>query len=238
MNAFTDINFGDAALQDTGIARKALHEEVADRLRVLIMQGDLQPGERLNERVLCERLNVSRTPMREAMKVLATEKLVELSPNRGATVVKLVARDVMQLFEVMASLEGLSGELAARHHTKQQLDEIRALHFEMLAAHARRDLPNYYRLNKSIHEAINYCAGNDVLVDTYRSVNTRIQHLRFKSNFVQEKWDQAVKEHEAMLKALTERDEKTMRALLEQHLLNKRDAVIEGIKNQQQDITA
>ena len=108
----------------------------------------------------------------------------------------------------------------------------------VLAAHARRDLPNYYRLNKSIHEAINLCTGNDVLVDTYRSVNTRIQHLRFKSNFVQEKWDQAVKEHDAMLKTLTERDEKKMRALLEQHLLNKRDAVIEGIKNQQQDITA
>jgi DNA-binding GntR family transcriptional regulator len=237
MNAITDSYLSDTASQDTGIARKALHEEVADRLRVLIMQGDLQPGERLNERVLCERLNVSRTPMREAMKVLATEKLVELSPNRGAAVIRLSARDVMQLFEVMAALEGLSGELAAKHHTKAQLDEIRALHFEMLAAHARRDLPNYYRLNKSIHEAINQCAGNDVLVDTYRSVNTRIQHLRFKSNFVQEKWDAAVREHEAMLKALTERDEKTLRALLEQHLLNKRDAVIEGIKSQQQNIT-
>jgi DNA-binding GntR family transcriptional regulator len=170
--------------------------------------------------------------------VLATEKLVELNPNRGVSVVRLAARDVMQLFEVMAALEGLSGELAARHHSKEQLDEIRALHFEMLAAHARRDLPNYYRLNKSIHEAINACAGNDVLVDTYRSVNTRIQHLRFKSNFVQEKWDAAVREHELMLKALTERDEKLLRSLLEQHLLNKRDAVIEGIKNQQQDITA
>jgi DNA-binding GntR family transcriptional regulator len=77
-----------------------------------------------------------------------------------------------------------------------------------------------------------------VLMDTYRSVNTRIQHLRFKSNFVQEKWDQAVKEHEAMVKALTDRDERAMRGLLEQHLLNKRDAVIEGIKNQQQNITA
>jgi DNA-binding GntR family transcriptional regulator len=233
MNAITENHL---IPDELGISRKALHEEVADRLRTMLMQGDLQPGERLNERVLCERLNVSRTPMREAMKVLATEKLIELSPNRGATVVRLSARDVLQLFEVMAALEGLSGELAARHHTMAELAEIKALHFEMLAAHARLDLPNYYRLNRSIHEAINRCAGNDVLIATYSSVNTRIQHLRFKSNFVQSKWDAAVREHEAMLAALTQRDEKTLKSLLEQHLRNKRDAVLENIVEQQTNI--
>jgi DNA-binding GntR family transcriptional regulator len=230
MNALTEANDSktDFSLND-GIARKALHEEVAERLRTMLMQGELQPGERLNERLLCERLKVSRTPMREAMKVLATERLVELNPNRGATVVRLTARDVRQLFDVMASLEGLSGELAARNHSREALDEIKALHFEMLAAHARRDLSNYYRLNRAIHEAINRSAGNDVLIDTYAAVNTRIQHLRFKSNFVQEKWDAAVKEHELILQALIARDETNLRALLEQHLKNKRDAVIQSM---------
>jgi DNA-binding GntR family transcriptional regulator len=195
------------------------------------MQGDLQPGERLNERVLCERLEVSRTPMREAMKVLATEKLIELSPNRGASVALLSKTDVTQLFEVMAALEGLSGELAAKLHTKKQLDEIKALHFEMLAAHIRRDLPNYYRLNRAIHEAINACAGNQVLSDTYRTVNTRIQHLRFKSNFNVDKWNAAVDEHEQMMVALSARDAQGLRRLLEQHLRNKRDAVLEAFES-------
>jgi DNA-binding GntR family transcriptional regulator len=195
------------------------------------MQGDLQPGERLNERVLCERLEVSRTPMREAMKVLATEKLIELSPNRGASVALLSKTDVTQLFEVMAALEGLSGELAAKLHTSKQLDEIKALHFEMLAAHIRRDLPNYYRLNRAIHEAINACAGNQVLSDTYRTVNTRIQHLRFKSNFNVDKWNAAVDEHEQMMVALSARDAQGLRQLLERHLRNKRDAVLEAFES-------
>ncbi len=214
---------------DTLTSRGVLHEEVADRLRLLITEGALIPGERLNERVLCERLQVSRTPMREAMKVLATEKLIELSPNRGASVAKLSAIDVRQLFEVMAALEGLSGELAAKYRTREQLDEVRALHFEMLAAHTRRDLPNYYRLNRAIHELINLCANNQVLTDTYSAVNTRIQHLRFKSNFNQDKWDAAVSEHEAMLVALQLADGAKLRRLLEQHLMNKRDAVLESI---------
>ena len=211
------------------VPRKPLHEEVAERLRLLITEGQLVPGERLNERVLCERLNVSRTPMREAMKVLATEKLIELSPNKGASVTQLFAKDVQQLFDVMAALEGLSGELAARHHTQAQADEIRALHYEMMGAHARRDLPNYYRLNRAIHEAINGSAANEVLTQTYSSVNTRIQHVRFKSNFNTEKWDAAMKEHEHILQAFLHRDEKLLRALLEAHLRNKRDAVLETL---------
>lgn len=226
-NPKTNILAFPSAAGDDGPNRKALHEDVADRLRLLIMEGDLQPGERLNERVLCERLEVSRTPMREAMKVLATERLIELNPNRGASVAVLSRIDVEQLFEVMAALEGLSGELAARLHTPVQLDEIKALHFEMLAAHIRRDLPNYYRLNRAIHEAINACAGNQVLTDTYRTVNTRIQHLRFKSNFNLDKWNAAVAEHEQMMLALCARDERSLRGLLEQHLRNKREAVLE-----------
>ena len=212
------------------VPRKSLHEEVAERLRQLITEGQLLPGERLNERVLCERLNVSRTPMREAMKVLATEKLIELSPNKGASVIQLTPKDIQQLFEVMAALEGLSGEVAARNHAQSDADEIRALHFEMMGAHARRDLPNYYRLNRAVHEAINCSAGNQVLTETYQSVNTRIQHLRFKSNFNTDKWNAAMKEHEHILQAFLRRDGQLLKALLEAHLRNKRDAVLETLQ--------
>src|SRR5690606_10190538 len=90
------------------IGRRALHQEVAERLRGLLTEGKLAPGERLNERVLCEQLKVSRTPLREALKVLATERLVELSPNRGARVVALSRSAVAELFELMAALEGLA----------------------------------------------------------------------------------------------------------------------------------
>ncbi len=208
------------------IARRALHEAVADRLRVLLTEGGLAPGSRLNERVLSERLRVSRTPLREAFKVLAAERLIELSPNRGASVVALSRADAEQLFELMGALEGLSGQLAAERRTEAELAEIRALHFEMLAAHARRDLPGYYALNRRIHQAINRCARNAALNETYDSVNTRIQHLRFRSNFNHEKWDHAVQEHQAMLDALQAGDGAALRSVLEIHLRNKRDAVL------------
>jgi DNA-binding GntR family transcriptional regulator len=212
------------------IARRPLHEEVADRIRELITEGAIVPGARLNERVLSEQLKVSRTPLREAFKVLAAERLIELHPNRGASVAVLSLSDVDHLFEVMAALEGLSGELAAQRRTDAELDEIQALHFEMLAAHARRDLPAYYRLNRAIHEMINRCARNPVLAETYDSVNLRIQNLRFRSNFNREKWDSAVVEHAAMIDALVRSDGAALRALLEQHLRHKRDAVLEELR--------
>ena len=217
----------NSLVQSLEIDRRPLHEEVADRLRAMITEGGLAPGARLNERVLCERLRVSRTPLREAFKVLAAERLVELSPNRGASVVALSRSDVEQLFELMGALEGLAGQLAAERRTDAELAEIRALHFEMLAAHARRDLPAYYALNRRIHVAISRCARNDMLAETYDSVNTRIQNLRFRSNFNQDKWNHAVREHQQMLEALETGNGSALRALLETHLRNKRDAVLE-----------
>ncbi len=207
-------------------AGKLLHADVAARLRAMILTGELPPGSRLNERVLCDSLHVSRTPLREAYRVLAAQRLVQLHPHRGATVVALSERDIRDLFEVMIGLEGQCGRLAAIRATDQQIDEIRALHFEMLAAHARRDLPAYYDLNQRIHRAISLAADNPALSETYEAVNIRIQHLRFRSNFNRDKWDAAVVEHGNIIDALGARDAPRMQQLLEAHLLNKRDTIL------------
>ena len=146
------------------ISRATLHDQVSARLRAMLVEGHIAPGAKLNERELCEQLQVSRTPLREAIKLLAAEGLADLLPNRGAVAVKLGEADVVNTFEVLASLEGLSGELAAQRITAAQLAEIRALHYEMLACFTRRDLSGYYRLNAQIHSAINAAAANPVLV--------------------------------------------------------------------------
>lgn len=207
-------------------AGQLLHEDVAARLRAMILTGELPPGGRLNERVLCDSLRVSRTPLREAFRVLAAQRLVQLHPHRGASVVALSERDIRDLFEVMIGLEGQCGRLAALRATDQQITEIRALHFEMLAAHARRDLPSYYELNQRIHRAISIAADNPALSETYEAVNIRIQHLRFRSNFNRDKWDAAVVEHSDIIDALGARDAGRMQQLLETHLLNKRDTIL------------
>jgi DNA-binding GntR family transcriptional regulator len=168
--------------------------------------------------------------LREAIKMLAAEGLVELLPNRGAIAVELSEADVLNTFEVMAGLESQSGELATQRITDAELAEIKAMHFEMMAAYTRRDLSNYYRLNALIHQAINAAAKNPVLANTYAQVNARLQALRFRSNQDEEKWKNAVREHEQMIAALTARDAQAMRAVLLAHLYNKRDVVISQLR--------
>jgi len=212
------------------IPRAALHEQVAQRLRQMLVEGRIAPGAKLNERELAEGLNVSRTPLREAIKMLAAEGLVELLPNRGAIAVSLTEDDILNTFEVMAGLEGQAGELAAQRVTPEELAEIQAMQFEMMAAYTRRDLSAYYAINARIHAAIAAAAKNPVLVAVYQQVNARLQALRFRSNQDGEKWKRAVKEHEKMIEALVAHDGNAMREILQQHLRNKRDVVLEQLR--------
>ena len=197
----------------------------------MLLENRIAPGAKLNERELSEVLNVSRTPLREAIKMLASEGLVELLPNRGAIAVELSETDVINTFEVMAMLEAQSGELAAQRITDTELNEVKAMHFEMLAAYTRRDLPAYYRLNSAIHGAINAATKNPVLMSTFNQVNARLQALRFQSNQNEEKWREAVREHERMVAALSARDPVAMRAVMCEHMAHKLETVIQQLRN-------
>lgn len=208
------------------IASLGLHDQVVSRLRTMLVEGRIAPGAKLNERELSELLHVSRTPLREAIKLLAEQGLVDLLPNRGAIAVKLSEADVNHSFEVLAGLEGLAGELAAQRITDEELAELRALHYEMLACHARSDLSGYYRINAQIHTAINSAARNPVLSKAYHTINARVQSLRFRTNQDGANWKLAVKEHDQMVQALEARDGAVMRRVLVEHLEHKRDTVL------------
>jgi len=208
------------------VERRVLHEAVADRLRELIIEGALAPGAHLNERILCEQLQVSRTPLREAFRTLAGEGVIELMPNRGAVVAALSRDDLEHAFELMTALEGLAGELAAKRATAAEVRRIRSLQAEMTQAHSRRDLPAYYRLNRAIHALIVGLAGNPMLTESHSRLNARLQAVRFRSNLNREKWDAALAEHAAMVDALAARDGVRLAALLRAHLAGKRATVL------------
>src|ERR1700730_6856101 len=165
------------------VERQSFHETVVDYLSNLIVEAVLAPGRKLNERELCETLGISRTPLREAIKVLAAEGLIEISPNRGATVSKMSEAEIWETFELMSGLEAFSGELACERITPAELAEIKALHYEMLACRAQEDLSGYYTRNRQIHDKISEAARNSCLRQTYIAVNRRLQAMRFKSNF-------------------------------------------------------
>ncbi len=219
MNARLSPVSGDA------IGRRPLHDEVAERLRDLITRGELAPGERLNERVLTERFGISRTPLREAIKVLSSEGLVELLPNRGAAVTRITRADAQDMFQVMAVLEALAGELACQRASDDDIAEVRALHYQMRAHHARGELADYFQLNQRIHEKIIDCARNAALVGVYRGLSGRIRRARYMANLSRERWDHAVEEHEQILAALVRRDGEQLKALLKRHLENKLDVI-------------
>ena len=209
--------------------RRLLHENAVDRLRDMIVQGALTPGAKLNERALCGELGISRTPLREALKVLSTEGLVELLPNRGAVVALLTERRVREIFAVMGALEALAGELACRNMTAEQFNEIRALHYQMLAHHARGELAPYFRCNQEIHLAIVAASGNDTLAATYRNLNAHVRRARYMANLSQSRWDQAVAEHESILEALGRRDAAALQDLLRNHLGAKLSVVLAAL---------
>ncbi|CAG9178757.1 GntR family transcriptional regulator [Cupriavidus pinatubonensis] len=208
------------------VERQRLHDTVVGHLRNFIVEGVLKAGTKLNERELCETLGISRTPLREALKVLAAEGLIDISPNRGATVASLSATEIRDTFELMSGLEAFSGELACERMTAVELAELKALHYTMLACRAQEDLSGYYDCNRQIHDRINQAARNAALRQTYLAVNRRLQALRFRSNFQKTKWDSAIHDHDEMLIALEARDGKRLAAILRQHLLDKRDAVL------------
>jgi len=215
------------------ISRRPLHEEAIDRLRDLIVQGQLAPGTRLNERLLTARLGISRTPLREAIKLLAAEGLVELLPNRGAIVAPIEPTRIAETLQVMGALESLAGELACAHADSERLAEIRALHYEMLAMHARGDLAGYFKFNQAIHIKIVEAAGNAVLANTYRQLNACARRARYMANLSKERWDEAVREHEEILRALVERDAPRLKALLRDHLAAKLAAVLGALGERQ-----
>ncbi|AVG39657.1 GntR family transcriptional regulator [Achromobacter insolitus] len=208
---------------------RTLPATVAGQLRERIIQGEFPPGARLNERALCDLLGVSRTPLREAFRVLAAEGLVQIEPNRGAQVVALSEANIREAFEVIGGLEAMSCRLACERATDTEIAEIRALTYEMMASHARHDLPTYFRTNREIHERISLAAHNSLLKQLYDAQNARIQNLRFVSNENRQKWDLAMREHIEMAEALEARDADRLAGIMRQHLQRKCDAALKTL---------
>ena len=218
----------------TPIVRSTLHDEVVERLRALIIDGDLLPESRIPELEICRRLGISRTPLREALKVLAAEGLVTLTPHRGATVTKLDAQSVDYMFQVLESLEALAGELACSQMRDDAIEEVRTWHEEMIRCYQRRNRTEYFHLNQRIHEAIVKQCGNPILVGVYEGLGSRVRYARYMVNLSPESWQEAVREHEEILAALEARNGRRLARILKRHLRHKR----EYVKNVPQDAPA
>lgn len=216
----------------SSIERRSLHDTLAARLRSMIAAGELLPGAKVPEKQLCERFGVSRTPLREALKVLASEGLVTLRPNRGAVVTALTVKELEEAFPVMGALEALSGEIACRRITDAEVAEIRSLHEQMVEHWRHRELQPYFQLNQKIHEAILQATQNETLKSAYRGLSGRLVTARYIANMSPERWARAVAEHESILACLEARDGTRLAEILKAHLANKLETVKEWLVQQ------
>jgi DNA-binding GntR family transcriptional regulator len=208
----------DAGRSEGRIVRRTLHDEVVARVRDMIIDGTLAAGTRVHEGQIGARLGISRTPLREALKALASEGLVDLVPARGAVVHRFSPKDVEDMLIVLGTLEALAGRLACANATDAQLREMRGLHNEMMRLYERRDRLNYFKTNQSIHSAFIRLSGNAALSYVHDLLQSRLKRIRFIGHEGPEKWAAAVAEHEEMIRALEARDGERLAAALTGHM--------------------
>lgn len=200
------------------IRRRPLHDEASERIRDMIVEGRLAAGEWINENELCQQLQISRTPLREALKVLAAEGLVQLVPRRGARVARLSVREIVDLFEALSGIEGIAAELAAKRMSAADLDGLRQLQLRIEQRHKARNRHEYFHDNQTLHQAIVQCSGNSALVDIHARLIARVRRARYQAILSEARWAESVQEHAQILAALESRDARKAGELMRQHV--------------------
>ncbi len=200
------------------IRRASLHDEVVSRVRDMIVEGQFSFGTRIHEGRLCEQLGISRTPLREALKVLATEGLVDLSPNRGAIVREVTPKDMRDMLRVLGQLEALAGELACANASEADIAAIHEMHQRMMEHYTARNRMEYFKLNQAIHSAFVRLADNPTLQTMHETLQARIKRIRYLGNDHDTQWHDAADDHEKMIAALLKRDGPALGRVLRFHL--------------------
>jgi DNA-binding GntR family transcriptional regulator len=214
----------------------SLHDEVAAQLRERIFAGELAPGVFLDEVQLAAEMQISRTPLREALKVLTVEGLVRHEPRRGSFVNEVTEQDLDEIFPVLALLEGRCAHEAAQHATDADLAALDDLH-QKLSRHAKaRRINEYYEANFAIHEAIIALAGNRWLAMVIADLRKIVKLARLQQLHAPGRLEQSLSEHLAVFAALKARDAEGAEAAMRTHLTRQRVALRELARAQRRRI--
>ena len=199
------------------ITRRSLHDEVVSVLRDMIIQDELSPGSRILEAQLCAMLGISRTPLREAIRVLASEGLVTSLPRRGAVVATPTSEEIQGLLLAIGAIEAACVPLATQNFTDDEIAKIQAIHERLRQYNARGNRKKYYETNLAIHESIVSATRNKFLSELHRSLSLRILRVRFFIEIPKSSWDRAFGEHEKILEYVETRQGEKLAQLLIEH---------------------
>jgi DNA-binding GntR family transcriptional regulator len=204
------------------LARRALYEDVAERLRAQIFARDLEPGAWIDELRLAAEYGISRTPLREALKVLAAEGLVTMKPRRGAYVAEMSREDVRQVYHLLALLESDAAAEVARHADAAQLQQLQALHERLEKQVRQRDA--FFNTNEQFHLALLEAAGNRWRVQIVTDLRKVMKLNRHHSLFKQGRLVDSLAEHRALMAAITQREPAKAASLMRRHFAAGLDA--------------
>ena len=202
----------------TKFAIKPLYEEVADQIREKIFNHELAPGSWINEKELTELFGISRTPLREALKVLASEGLITMKLRRGAYVTEVDHDEISQIFKVIAILEGSACKLVAQTATDKDLEELDSIHLKLEKAAADRDIDRFFELNQEFHDKIQEISGNRWMRKVITDLRQVLKLQRRNSLTKMGRLEQSLQEHRQILSALISRKGDLAEELMVNHL--------------------
>jgi len=201
------------------------HVQVAEMLRDMIMTGKLAEGDKVNEGELCETMGISKTPLREALRVLSVEGLIRLVPNRGAFVTKPTFEEIAEMFDVMSLLEGYCARAACEKMTTKDFTRLEKLHAKLEDNFEQRDQEEYIRINNRYHSLVQEIAGNRALNQIVDGLRKKILLYRFQSLNLPARFECSIREHRNLLDAFRKRDQSRAESVMRDHLHNQSQAL-------------
>ena len=198
---------------------RPLYEEVAERLRTSIFSHEFAPGDWVDEQALAAQYGISRTPMREAIKVLASEGLITMKMRRGAYVTEVSKTDLSQIFTVLALLEGQACREVAKIATEKELDDLDSLHLKLERSAADRDLDLFFAINQQFHDKIQEICANPWMQRVILDLRKVLKLQRRDSLSKRGRLESSLLEHRKILSALLARDADLAEKLMKEHLL-------------------
>ena len=205
--------------------KETYHVQVTDMLRNRIMTGKLKVGDKINENELCEIMGISKTPLREALRVLSVEGLIKLIPHRGAFVTKPTFEEIEEMFDVMSLLEGFCARKACSKLTPKDFDRLEQLHAKLEDNFEKRDQEEYILANNQYHSFVQKIAGNRTLNQIVSGLRKKILLYRFQSLNLPERFEHSIREHRDLLEAFRNRDHESAETLMRNHLQNQSKAL-------------
>ncbi len=208
----------------------AIAQWVSNVLRDKIVKGVYPPGSRLVERKISAELGLSRTPVREALKLLHADGLIAISRNKGAQVLQYGPQEALALFDVIASLESLAAERLAEHISTETLDQLEELHAQMMTYYKIGNQTDYFDTNSEIHDFIVENSGNQIIVETHKRLIARARRGRYLAIMEPDRLVEAVSEHEVLMTAMRNKDKDAAAQIWRQHMTHTGETVVKVLR--------